>query len=364
MRQVRLVAIGLLLLVSCGGDSTSLVSPPPAPPPAPPPPPAPVPRPMFSTPIAGVPMQQVFYGAYKDHGGRDYNCRFKRYPGHQGVDILLRNFRVMDSGVAVLAAAPGRVLAMRDELPDRNTVNGSGGFGNYVQIEHGSGGPLAYYAHMRRGSIRVARDAEVRRGDTLGLVGSSGNSSWPHLHFEVSDAGQVIDPFVGGCNPPVAQPTWLEQLPWQGDFAVLDAGISRTAVTWAELLERPRDAALFTPADQQVTFWASLLNPQALSTRTVLRNPAGVELGQVTTGPFATFSANFFAATFNLTGLLTTAGQYSIAFSIETDAGTQLEVVRRMFNYDPAATPAPMASPGRAAPRMHTAWIGPGARDR
>ena len=318
---------------------------------------------MFGPPIAGVPMQEIFYGAYRDNGGRDYNCRFKLYPGHQGVDILLRNFQVMDSGVAVLATAPGRVLFVRNDLPDRSTSLGGGGYGNHVLMEHGSGGPLAYYAHMRRGSIRVARDAEVKRGDTLGLVGSSGNSNWPHLHFEVSDAGQVIDPFIGSCNPPASQPTWLDQLPWQGAFAVLDAGISRIPVPWAQLLERPPDAVFFTPADQQVTFWANLFNPQTPSTRTVLRNPAGVSLGAVTTGTFATFSTNFLAATFNLSGLLTTPGQYSIALSIETDGGAMVEVVRRAFTYEPGAKPVPMPAPGLAPPRTHTVWIGPGARD-
>ena len=319
---------------------------------------------MFASPITGQPMQEIFYGAYRDNGGRDYHCRFKVYPGHQGVDILLRNFRVMDSGVAVLAAAPGRVLAVRNDLPDRSTALGSGGFGNNVLIEHGSGGPLAYYAHLRKGSIRVARDAEVKRGDTLGLVGSSGNSNWPHLHFEVSDAGQVIDPFIGNCNPPVSQPTWLDQLPWQGTFAVLDAGISRIPLTWAQLLERPPDEVLFTSADQQVTFWANLFNAQASSTRTELRNPAGVELGGVTTGTFASFSTNFLSATFNLSGLLTTAGQYSIALSMQTAGGEMVEVARRFFTYDPGAVPVPMPSPGVAPPGKHTVWIGPGAQDR
>ncbi len=121
----------------------------------------------------------------------------------------------------------------------------------------------------------MAQGAAVARGDTLGLVGSSGNANWPHLHFEVSDNGQIIDPFIGNCNPPVSQPTWLDQLPWQGDFAILDGGISRTPVTWAELLERPPDAVVFTPADRQVTFWASVLNPRTNGTRTVPRHPAG-----------------------------------------------------------------------------------------
>jgi murein DD-endopeptidase MepM/ murein hydrolase activator NlpD len=319
---------------------------------------------MFGPPIAGTPMQEVFYGAYRDDGGRDYNCGFKWYPGHQGVDILLRNFRVMDSGVAVLAAAAGTVLSRRDDLPDRNTAIGGAGPGNNVLIEHGLGGPLAYYYHLRRGSVRVAPGAVVARGDTLGLVGSSGNSNWPHLHFEVSDNGQIIDPFIGNCNPPVSQPTWLDQLSWQGDFAVLDGGISRTPVTWAELLERPPDAVVFTPADRQVTFWVSVLNPRTNGTRAVLQDPAGAELAQVTTGPFATYSSNFLVATFNLTGLLNAGGRYSIALWFESPAGAQIEVARRQFTYDPAAAPVPMPSPGRGPPPRHAVWIGPGAGDR
>jgi hypothetical protein len=319
---------------------------------------------MFSSPIAGIPMQDVFFGSYKDQGGMDYHCGFKWYAGHQGVDILLRNFRVQDSGVAVIAAAPGTVVETRDGQSDRSIANGGGGFGNYVLVEHEPGAALAYYGHMRRGSIRVARDATVKRGDTLGLVGSSGNSNWPHLHFEVSDKGQVLDPFLGPCNPPLAQPTWLSQLPWQGEFAVLDAGISRTPLSFGQLLERPADAATITAADNQVVFWASLLNIQASSTRTVLRDPGGAVLGQVTTGPFTTFSTRFLVATFNVAGLLTSAGEYSIALSVPTPTGSEVEAVRRTFRYDPGITPGPQRAPGRSPAILHTVWLSPDAGDR
>jgi len=311
-------------------------------------------------------MQEVFYGAYLDHGGQDYECSFKWYSGHGGVDILLRNFTVQDSGVAVLAAAPGTVFLTRDGVFDRSTTNGDGGLGNYVAIEHGTGGPISYYGHMRQGSIRVAQNAAVARGDTLGLVGSSGNSNWPHLHFEVRESGKTVpvDPFLGGCNRPDTQPTWVSQLPWQGDFAVLDAGISnRASLTFAELLERPADVATVTAADLRVVFWANLFNVQALSTRTVLQDAGGTILGVTTTGTFTTFSTRFLAAAFTLGAVGLTAGEYAIALWVTpTNGGVEREVVRRTFTYDPGGVPAPRPAPG-AQPGSHSSWISPQAGD-
>jgi hypothetical protein len=309
-------------------------------------------------------MQDVFYGAYKDHGSRDYSCGSKWYLGHQGVDILLRNFRVQDSGVAVIAAAPGTVVLTRDGFPDRSTVNGSGGFGNHVLIEHQPGGAFAYYGHLRNGSIRVAPNAAVNRGDTLGLVGSSGNSNWPHLHFEVSDQGQVVDPFVGPCNPVAFPPTWRAQPPWQGEFAVLDAGITRPPVSFATLLERPADVATITPADVQVVFWANLLNVQAASTRTELRGPAGNLLTAVPTGTFTTFSTRFLVASFTMTALPATAGQHTIVLYVTPSEGAEREVARRTFSYDPGIVAGPRRAPGPGAAPAHSVWLSRDGGDR
>lgn len=309
-------------------------------------------------------MQTVFYGAYRDHGSRDYECGFKWYGGHQGVDILLRNFRAQDSGVAVIAAAPGTVILVRDGQPDRNTVNGSGGFGNHVLVEHQPGGAFAYYAHLRNGSIRVAANDPVKRGDTLGLVGSSGNSNWPHLHFEVSDQGQVVDPFVGNCNPVTSPPTWQAQLPWQGEFAVLDAGITRPPVNFATLLERPADADTISPTDNVVVFWANLLNVQASSTRVVLQSAGGTGLGLVSTGTFTTYSTRFLVASFSLTGMLTTEGEYAIVLYVTPIGQLEREVARRTFTFDPAATPGPERAPGRGPAASHSIWLSPDAGER
>jgi murein DD-endopeptidase MepM/ murein hydrolase activator NlpD len=63
--------------------------------------------------------------------------------------------------------------------------------GNHVIVDLG-GGHYAFYAHLKPGSIRVRAGDRVHRGQVLGLVGNSGNSTEPHLHFHVSDANSPL----------------------------------------------------------------------------------------------------------------------------------------------------------------------------
>lgn len=59
-------------------------------------------------------------------------------------------------------------------------------FGNHVVVEHGDGS-FSAYAHLRRRSLRVQVGQQVSAGDVLAEVGNSGNSSEPHLHFQLMD---------------------------------------------------------------------------------------------------------------------------------------------------------------------------------
>ena len=85
-------------------------------------------------------------------------------------------------GTPILAADSGLVTV----IPD----NGNG-YGNYIMINHG-GGRVTLYAHMS--GFAVSNGATVTQGQTIGYVGSTGNSTGPHLHFEVSVNGATTDP--------------------------------------------------------------------------------------------------------------------------------------------------------------------------
>lgn len=105
----------------------------------------------------------------------------------------------------ILAAAPGRVVDVRRNLPEQipgtmptdATIQNAGG--NHVVVDIGKG-RYAFYAHMATGSIRVKVGQRVRRGQVLGLLGNSGNTDTPHLHFHVMNSPSPLQasglPFV------------------------------------------------------------------------------------------------------------------------------------------------------------------------
>jgi murein DD-endopeptidase MepM/ murein hydrolase activator NlpD len=100
----------------------------------------------------------------------------------------------------VLAVADAVVAATKDGIPENIpgltsravpiTLETIGG--NHVILDLG-GGWFAFYAHMQPGSLRVKLGEKVRRGQVLGLVGNSGNSTAPHLHFHVTDANSPLE---------------------------------------------------------------------------------------------------------------------------------------------------------------------------
>jgi hypothetical protein len=118
----------------------------------------------------------------------------------------------MDEGRAIVAAAEGTVVATNDGEYDRCSTGdcgGGGGFGNYVKIQHANG-RYTYYAHLKQWTVAVATGQYVTCGTHLGYGGSAGNSTGPHVHFEVREfSGSSSDPFDGSCSAP---PTyWLDQ---------------------------------------------------------------------------------------------------------------------------------------------------------
>lgn len=103
-----------------------------------------------------------------------------------------KNYRCY--GAEALAVADAVVAATKDGIPQNVpglnsravpiTLETVGG--NHVVLDLG-GGRFAFYAHLQPGSLRVKVGDKVRRGQVLGLVGNSGNSTEPHLHFHISN---------------------------------------------------------------------------------------------------------------------------------------------------------------------------------
>ena len=226
----------------------------------------------FSLPVRCIVGSSCFIQNYFDHdataGYQDYYCGHLTYDGHTGTDFRLRDLAAMRTKVAVLAAAPGTVVGVRNTEPDisvkkrsKAALNGKDA-GNGVRIDHGDGW-ATQYSHLLQGSVRVQAGQQVARGDLLGFVGLSGNTEFPHLDFSVSKAGKAVDPFnpegaACGANPPTLWlPSDLPALHYQ-DTGVLIAGFSTTTPE-RDQAEDGRYAHTAIPdTAEMIFFWAEL----------------------------------------------------------------------------------------------------------
>ena len=170
-------------------------------------------------------------GAVRDyHGGR------RTYDEHNGVDIRIADMAAQRAGVAVLAAAPGRVARLRDGVPDVSIRAADAPktegqeCGNGVVIDHGQGWETQY-CHLAQGSLQVKVGEQVRAGQPIARVGLSGQTEFAHLHMSVRHAGQVVDPFEPAAG---AAPLWTPEaartMPYKAG-AVLNAGFAPGPVT-------------------------------------------------------------------------------------------------------------------------------------
>lgn len=96
---------------------------------------------------------------------------------HNGVDLLA------PTGTPVLAASDGTVVGAAPNA----------GYGNWIRIDHGHN-VATVYGHLSAFAPGIAAGVKVQRGQVIGLVGNTGRSTGPHLHFEVINNGQAVDP--------------------------------------------------------------------------------------------------------------------------------------------------------------------------
>ena len=130
-----------------------------------------------------------------------------------------QNASYFNYGEPVLAVSAGRVVEVVDRYPDQipndpEPVELAAADGNHVIIRLGEG-VFAGYAHLKPGSVRVNRGQRVRPGQVIGKLGNSGNTTGPHLHFQLMNRPSLLDsdglPFV------------LERFSLEGRVPSLDA---------------------------------------------------------------------------------------------------------------------------------------------
>ncbi len=114
--------------------------------------------------------------------------------GSKGPATVVRTYvaRGYHLGVDMLAAKGVEVHAVGDATV--SFAGRLGGFGNLIILDHGRG-YQTYYAHLSKIGKGVKVSAKVAGGEVVGLVGSTGHSTAPHLHFETRKDAKYIDPF-------------------------------------------------------------------------------------------------------------------------------------------------------------------------
>ena len=101
------------------------------------------------------------------------SSKFTAY--HSGVDLVAKK------GTKVLAWKSGTVI----------TARYSGNMGNLIEIKH-SDGSISRYGHLS--AYKIKKGQKVSAGQVIGLVGSTGNATGPHLHFEIVIKGKKVNP--------------------------------------------------------------------------------------------------------------------------------------------------------------------------
>ena len=148
----------------------------PAPPPPPPPPPPPTPTPVAPPEtVVAEEVPAIWPVAHYTRISSTFNQRRGKGRSHKGIDMEA------PPGTPVVATAAGVI----------KSCGRCGAYGNVIVIDHGNGYETAY-AHLKE--CLGNKDERVQRGQEIGKVGTTGNATAPHLHYEVHENGVPVDP--------------------------------------------------------------------------------------------------------------------------------------------------------------------------
>jgi len=223
-----------------------------------------VPQPLDLYPVAGVFGRDLYIPYFVDvnpaSGSKlDFNCTQFTFDGHDGTDPYIRSFREQDIGVPIFAPRAAVVGTVHDGEPDHNIASDNTKKPNYV-ILHLSDGTQMIFNHLRKDSITVKEGDRISAGTQIGLVGSSGSSTAPHVHIGWQTNNTAIEPWAGPCRPGpslfVRQPAAI-----QGPVVV---GVTFSNETFSSYPAAPFDDAprtgTFVKGQQRIYFKIEVAN--------------------------------------------------------------------------------------------------------
>lgn len=228
-------------------------------------------------------------------------CGTATYDGHDGTDFRILSMQDVKRGVPILAMADGVVMNTREGMEDKLVTNKQEadairdrGCGNAVIIDHGDGF-RGRYCHMRQGSVAVRSGDKVTRGQTIGMVGSSGLAEFPHVEVAILKDRKPYDPMTGlgldaGCptDQAKATPFFTKDVVTaigNGGSQLLSVGIAGDVVKHNALtLDGPPPTA--TSSSPNSVGWGWFINlHQGDRVQVKLVGPAGTVLADQTSEP-------------------------------------------------------------------------------
>jgi murein DD-endopeptidase MepM/ murein hydrolase activator NlpD len=243
-------------------------------------------------------------------GVLDPLCGKASYQGHNGWDIRLRTLEDIARNVPVIAVADGKVLRVRDGVPDRifeeekdRASLTDKECGNGAVIEHKEG-LTSQYCHLKSGSLAVRPGSLIRKGDQIGSMGSSGLAEFPHVHLSVRRDGKLVEPLLGqviaaesrSCGDvsrSLFEPSARQSL-MRPPVAILDFGLANAPPKLADLVRK--SPPLANSGGEATVAWLWAINvEEGYQFRIQLIGPDQVALIDHSTGALARRKANYLA---------------------------------------------------------------------
>src|SRR6267142_4124221 len=263
-------------------------------------------------------------------GTLDPLCGQVTYQGHTGWDFRLRSLNDVAHDVSVIAVADGMVSRVRDGVPDQifDAANDrirlrDKECGNGMVIEH-QGGLSSQYCHLKNGSLSVRSGAQVRKGERIGSIGSSGVAEFPHVHLSVRLDGKMVEPltgktlgneaFVCGDLSGSLLDTASREALVQPAVAILDVGMAAAPPELSNLV-RAGGPPLATSRSNSTVAWLWAINVDEGSRfRIRLVGPGETTLIDHTTNALARRKANYLSYVGRKVGVKT--GTYHLSVEI------------------------------------------------